>query len=358
MAMREGSGPTGGERGLPGTSKPLACGPRYTPRAMTATVDSSPDDPSPDDPHPSGKVPDFFIVGNPKSGTTALHHMLRRHPQLYVPDLEGTQFLSGEAPPRSRESDMQVEDYLSLFRAARPEQRVGEVSQSYLRSHTAARRIAALRPDARIIAILREPASFLRSLHLELLQDHVETEKDLGKAIALEEAATRDPLIPQRLGYSQERVQYVEQLRRYHAAFPPEQVLVLIYDDFRADNEGTVRQVLRFLDVDDTSTIEVTEANPTIRIRSVRLHEFVRSLYLGRGPAARVAKRAIKALTPQQLRRDGLQTLRRRVLFGKPHPPDEELMLELRRRSKGEVVALSEYLGRDLVTLWGYDGID
>jgi hypothetical protein len=44
-------------------------------------------------------------------------------------------------------------------------------------------------------------------------------------------------------------------------------------------------------------------------------------------------------------------------VYGKPRAPDARLMLELRRRFKGEVVALSEYLDRDLVTLWGYDGI-
>jgi hypothetical protein len=79
---------------------------------------------------------------------------------------------------------------------------------------------------------------------------------------------------------------------------------------------------------------------------------------LGQGPAAKVAKAAIKALTPSQLRRDAHVTVRRRVLFGSPQPPDEVLMTELRRRFKGEVIALSEYLDRDLVTLWGYDRLD
>jgi hypothetical protein len=45
------------------------------------------------------------------------------------------------------------------------------------------------------------------------------------------------------------------------------------------------------------------------------------------------------------------------VLYGEPGPPDEQLMLELRRRYAPEVVALSEYLGRDLVSLWGYDNL-
>jgi hypothetical protein len=101
--------------------------------------------------------------------------------------------------------------------------------------------------------------------------------------------------------------------------------------------------------------LQLTDANPTVLIRSPRLHGVVRSLYLGEGATGRAAKTAVKALTTQQLRRGGLQTLRRKVLYGKPTPPDQELMSELRQRSKAEVVALSEYLDRDLVTVWGYD---
>jgi hypothetical protein len=115
--------------------------------------------------------------------------------------------------------------------------------------------------------------------------------------------------------------------------------------------------VLRFLEVDDTAPIELTEANPTVGVRSQRLYELIRSLYLGRGPVSRVTKAGIKALTPRRLRLQALQSTREHVLYSDPPAPDEQLMLELRRRFKGEVVALSEYLDRDLVTLWGYDGV-
>ncbi len=154
-----------------------------------------------------------------------------------------------------------------------------------------------------------------------------------------------------------EHVRYVEQLSRYRAVFPAEQMLVLVYDDFREDNEATVRRVLRFLEVNDEGPIEVMEANPTVRVRSPRLHELLRSLYLGRGPAAAVAKGAIKAITPTRMRRRAQSAVRHRALYAKPHPPDQEVMLALRRRFKSEVVELSAYLDRDLVSLWGYDEV-
>jgi hypothetical protein len=304
------------------------------------------------------KLPGFFIVGHHKSGTTALYEMLRSHPEIYMPDLKEPLFFARELHPELKPGDPQpstLEQYQALFAPARPGQRAGEASPSYLRSRYAAGRIAELVPDARIIAILREPASFLRSMHLELLKDHKETERDLAKAIAREE---RDRDTKPVLWYAAERVRYVEQLRRYHELFGHDRVLVLIYDDFRADNAGTLLRVLRFLGVDETAPTVPSEANRTVLVRSPKAYGFVRSLYLGRGPAGRLVKPAIKALTSRRLRRKGLHKLRRGVLLGEPTEPDEALMLELRRRFKPEVEALSEYLGRDLVTFWGYDQID
>src|SRR5207248_1351113 len=120
---------------------------------------------------------------------TALYEMLRRHPRVFMPDLKETRFFSRQNRHQGvrGESPDTLEEYIELFREASPDQRVGEASPQYLSSPVAARRIAAVQPAARIIAILREPASFLRSLHLELLKDHVETEKSLRRALALEE---------------------------------------------------------------------------------------------------------------------------------------------------------------------------
>ena len=316
--------------------------------------------------HPRGtRAPDFFIVGHHKCGTTALYEMLRRHPQVFMPDLKEPWFLASDlrvALPASNPLPRTLDDYLALFAAALPGQRVGEATPSYLVSHDAARNIAELRPDARIIAILREPVSFLRSLHLQSVRNHAETETDLGKALALEgprrEGREIPPktLRPQELYYS-EHVRYVEQLRRYHAEFSPEQVLVLIYEDFRLDNEATLRRVLRFLDLDDGAQIEPIEANATVRVRSPRLYELLRALAVGRGPVSGLAKSAIKAVTPQRLRRRTQRAIRRRILYGKPHDPDERLTLELRSRMHDEVLALSEYLECDLVSRWGYDDV-
>jgi hypothetical protein len=314
-------------------------------------------------------MPDFFIVGHPKSGTTALWDMLKGHPQIFMPPNKEPYFFADELHPPAATprtfgwTPNTLEEYLSLFEGARPEQRAGEASAPYLWSRTAAGRIAEAQPAARIIAILREPASFLHSLHLQFVQIYMEPEKDLRKALSLEDARREGRQLPTNRFWGpegtfySEYVRYVEQLRRYHAQFPPEQLLVLIYDDYRRDNEATVRKVQRFLEVDDTHPLNVREANPTVSVRSQRVHALLHAAASGEGALPRAVQTAARTLAPRRLSRESAVAIRNRMLFGKPRPPDERLMTELRRRYKGEVVALSEYLGRDLVTLWGYDSV-
>jgi hypothetical protein len=319
-------------------------------------------------PVPAGaRLPDFFVAGHPKSGTTALYEMLRRHPQIFMPDLKEPQFFATDLRSRSEGPGSSLpgtlEEYLSLFAAAGPDQRAGEASPLYLMSRTAARLIAGIQPAARVVVILRDPVSFVRSLHMQFLQNHVETETDLRRALENEDVTAPGRRLPRkvaeplRLRYT-DRVRYVAQLERFREHLPGEQLLVLIYDDFRADNEGTVRQVLRFLDVDEQAPIELVEANPSVQLRSERLDDALGRAIAGRGPVTRAVKRGASAVVPQRLRRGAVRAVRERLLYTAPPPPDEELMAELRRRYREEVLALGEYLGRDLAALWGYDRLD
>jgi hypothetical protein len=311
-------------------------------------------------------LPDFFIVGSAKSGTTALYHMLRRHPQIFMPDSKEPWFFASELqenpPPRPEGTPRTLEEYRAWFKGARPGQLIGEASVLYLWSQTAARAIAAVRPDASIIAILREPANLLRSLHLQFVETYIETELDFGRALALEDerragrALPRNAHWPRALLYS-EHARYMEQLRRYREAFGDDRVLVLVYDDFRDDNEATARHVLRFLGVDDEVKLEAVVANPTVHVRAQRLHNLLRTLTVSNGPGVRALRTGVKAVTPRTLRYRLVETAKSRVLYGEAPPADEAVMAELRRRFAPEVAALSDFLGRDLTRLWGYDRI-
>jgi Sulfotransferase family len=311
-----------------------------------------------------GHVPDFFIVGHEKCGTTALYKMLRQHPQVFMPDYKEPRFFSSDLrtvePKRPGNRPRTLEQYLALFAPAAPGQLVGEASPQYIRSPGAAKRIAELQPQARIIAILREPAGFLCTFHSQAVHSGLETERDLRRAMALEQDRREGRCVPENVSPSwlmySEHVRYVEQLRRFHAQFPAEQVLVLIYDEYLRENEQTVRAVMRFLGVDAGAPLEpvVTRGGERKAVRFMPLHAISRKLKLARekpenhGPLARTVAR----LAPPQA-----QVLWKHLVYAHPSGPDERLMAELRVRCKPEVQALSDYLGRDLVSLWGYDGI-
>jgi sulfotransferase family protein len=315
----------------------------------------------------AGIIPDFFVVGHPKCGTTALHQMLNLQPEIFMPDSKEPWFFAEElhwrTPPRPEGTPRTLSEYAEWFTAARADQTVGDGTAYYLWSKTAAANIASVNPGARIVAILREPASFLRSLHLQLLEVYTEVEPDLERAMELEaergqgRSVPRHTYFPQMLLYS-EFVRYSEQLQRFYAAFPADQVKVLIYDDFRADNDGTVAEVCRFLGVDDHAPVASLEANQTVRPRSQRVNELVHAVSVGRGPVSHAVKGAIKAVTPEQARRRALRALKRRAVFAPPRAPDPAVMRRLRIRYRDEVVAAGELLGRDLVRLWGYDRLD
>ncbi|HTZ86905.1 MAG TPA: sulfotransferase [Solirubrobacteraceae bacterium] len=298
-------------------------------------------------------LPDFFIAGHQKCGTTALHEMLRQHPQVFMPERKEPSYYVPEImrKPPTRE------EYEALFEPATRGQRLGEATPTYLWSHTAAGRIAQDRPDAKIITILREPADFLRSLHLQFLRMGVETEKDFRKAIELDPERAAGQKIPSNsprpefLPYA-EHLRYIEQLERYRALFSPEQILVLIYEDYRADNDATLRRILDFLGVDQAELSTLRSNTTQSSVRSPRVQELTRSLYMGKGLAGKL-KPAVKAVTSP--------AMRKRLLKAQAHAqrqetqaPDERYMASLRRKYKDDAAALSDYLGRDLIQLWGY----
>ena len=313
------------------------------------------------------RVPDFFLVGHAKCGTTAMYRMLDPHPEIFMPLHKETQFLS-RAPyeraaiSRRREPvrPQTLEAYLALFAGADPALCAGEASTEYLRTPSTAARIQALCPEARIVAAFREPASFVRSLHLQLLEIGIEDEPDLRRALALEHERREGRALPPScpwppaLQYTS-HVRYAEQLRGYRDLFGAERVMTIVYDDFRADNEG-----------DDAGDAPLPRRRRQRRDRAARGEpDRARPLAPGRGGApvglrGRRPARSRRARRPAprqhpEARRRALRAARSVAVDSAPAPADEALMSELRERFAGEVALLGELLGRDLPALWGYE---
>jgi len=131
----------------------------------------------------------------------------------------------------------------------------------------------------------------------------------------------------------------------------------MIYEEFRSDNAAAVRQILSFLGVNSGLELAAVHANPTVRLRSQTLDRAVHNLSVGRDPLAAAFKRPVKRVLPTTVRRRLLRVAQTKVLTAKARRADPGLVLELKRRFKPEVDRFGEYLGRDLVATWGYDGV-
>jgi hypothetical protein len=112
-------------------------------------------------------LPDFFVAGAPKAGTTAVHAARARHPALFMSAVKEPKFFLTDGPPPTRggPGDVQTyrehiwrrEDYEALFEAAPAGVLRGESTPFYLYNRDAQRRIRALVPHAKLIVILRDP---------------------------------------------------------------------------------------------------------------------------------------------------------------------------------------------------------
>ena len=127
----------------------------------------------------------------------------------------------------------QIDDYEALFSDARPQQLLGDISPRYLFFEQAARRIHDYVPNARLIAILRQPVERAYSHYLMNRSRGCEPERDFPAAIALENERWAR-------GWGWDWCyagagRYHQQLQRYYELFKPEQILVFLYEEWEKE---------------------------------------------------------------------------------------------------------------------------
>jgi hypothetical protein len=291
------------------------------------------------------KIPNLFLVGAPKCGTTSLHDYLRQHPQIFMPSRKEYFFFGSDLAM----SHLRLDEYLSFFQDARDDQSVlGESSTWYLYSRAAAQEIKTFSPNARIIAMIRNPAAMLPSLHSQFVFAGHEDIPDFESAYRAESDrrnGKRLPLglsIPRELLYYSTAPRYAEQLARYFQIFGRENVLVIVFDDFVNDTDGVYKNTLRFLGVDDQFQAMYDRHNPNKTAKSRALTRLLFS------PPAFV-RRFAQTILPASLRHTLWDALyRRNIKTSEREPIRREFYAELVDHFRSEVDQLSALLDRDL----------
>jgi hypothetical protein len=203
-----------------------------------------------------GRLPDFLVIGAFKSGTTSLAQFLGHHPQIFMPWLQEPNFFAYEhaetgGAPRpevernsvyKRHRTRTLAQYESLFEEAPPGALIGECSPEYLRSPYACGRIAAELPNARLLAILRNPIERAFSDYQAFVRDSLERSP-------FSEAIHRPPGIEPGSQYVMTGF-YGRQLKPYVDTFGKDRVKVILNEDLRDDAKVVLDGVCEWLGVD------------------------------------------------------------------------------------------------------------
>lgn len=202
-------------------------------------------------------LPNFFIIGAAKSGTTALYRYIKQHPDIFMPARKEPHHFSFTEETKQtkgpgdyvRFAITDFSEYKKLFDGVSNERAIGEASPTYIYIPGTAERIASVIPNAKIIAILRHPADRAFSAYMHLVRDGYEKVLDFDEALKLESDRIANNWGPiwhyTRVGF------YYEQLVRYYRVFDRDRLHVIIYDEFRKKPLEVIQGIFRFLDVND-----------------------------------------------------------------------------------------------------------
>jgi hypothetical protein len=291
--------------------------------------------------------PNFFIVGAPKCGTTALLTYLLEHPEIYAPGTWEFNYLNDDLTWLGDPPVTSDEEYLAHFQDAGDYERIGEKSAFYLYSERAPHRIHDLNPSAKIICMFRDPIDVMWSLYRYHVQAFREDILSFEEALAAEERRKQGQCIPEHVNfvedlYYREVVRFAEQLERYLEVFGWSNVHVILFGDFVEDTDEVYRDTLRFLDVAPASLSGYEPHNESQKINALGVRRFLKK-YSG-------IKSAIQAVFPPRARQAARRLLGK-ATGGEPGgvaEMDDQLRAELNKELAPEAKRLGRLINRDL----------
>jgi len=199
------------------------------------------------------RFPDFYVLGAPKAGTSSLAQYLDERSDVFVSKPKEPRYFAEDFSDRPIKEDR---SYLDLFKDAPADALLGEATTDYLASEVAVDRILAVRPDAKFIAMLRNPVDMVFAMHAQERKNGYETIAEPDKAWAAIEPRKSGRNLPKlcnepkRLFYD-DRCRLGEQIERVKEKVAPEQLKIIFMDDFSKETERVYRETQAFLGLED-----------------------------------------------------------------------------------------------------------
>jgi len=199
-------------------------------------------------------IPNLFIVGFPRSGTTSIHNYLNKHKEIKMSDIKEIGFFCDDFKESTYVSERwpcpkNIEEYLSFFEEG-PERYIGESTPFYIFSKVAARNIYSFNSESKLLISIREPLDFLISLY------QWNRMKSKSKRETFSEFINRDVKMKsdEEGNYESvlERTNYANYLKSYLNAFPKENIKIILYDNLKQNTEKEYEDILSFLELPST----------------------------------------------------------------------------------------------------------
>lgn len=290
--------------------------------------------------------PTFFIVGAPKSGTTALDSYLADHPSIHMARPKEPHYFATDLP---RYRDVSTEsDYIRLFDTRGGKELGGDASVFYLYSKEAIPLIKRFDSGAKLILMLRNPIEIVHSFHSQLLfggDEEIKSFAEAWDAIPARKSGERIPkhCRAKELLYYDEIALLGHQLARVLAEFPRDQVHVIFFEDFAADTGHEYRRVLEFLRVKDDGRADFPRVNANRRHRLDFMPLIIRTAGWLRAPLA---------MTKRALAIEEIGLMNRLKAWDRVYEEREPLGAELRRSIasayESDIGLLARITNRDL----------
>jgi hypothetical protein len=225
------------------------------------------------------KLPNFFILGAGRSGTTTLAAVLREHPEI---------FLSTPKEPTFFSDPFQVTrtpiKYAKLFTGADEFSAVGEASHAYLSHPDAAQTLRAFFPNARFIVMFRNPADRALAMYSYMLENGYELHRTFERALAAEDHRFTSERFAQHCPHYFWNFMYFrsglfgEQVDRYLELFQREQFHFTTLYDLQRDPAGVLGAIEAFLGVSPQPVDQLPRYGSSKGVRSIPLQYVERSV--------------------------------------------------------------------------------
>ena len=295
----------------------------------------------------SGRMPNFLIIGAARTGTSSLYEYMRQHPDIWFSPVKEPMFfaLEGSKPDFrgpgddleiNRKSVADLAAYQALFSGATTQKAIGEASANYLYSGSAAARIRHHVPEAKMIAVLRNPVERAYSSFLYMIRDRREPLRDF--ALALEQESKRIAEHWEHIWHYARMGLYSQQLQRYYDLFDKNRIRVYLNEEMKQDAPGLLKDVFGFLEVDDSF---LPDTSVTYNEGGVPKRKLLNALLT----RPSIIKRLLRPLMPAAAMK--FYTRLKHSNLDKP-PLDEEVRARLAALYRDDVLRLQDMIGKDL----------